>query len=71
MDLSNLSMIDIVRLQNQLQQELARRFEGRLMMVFSDIVGSTPYFAHFGDAMGRQLHQVHLWLLDQQPGGGG
>jgi class 3 adenylate cyclase len=65
MDLSNLTMTEIVRLQNQLQQELARRFESRLMMVFSDIVGSTPYFAHFGDAMGRQLHQLHLDLLSQ------
>jgi class 3 adenylate cyclase len=58
-------MTEIVRLQNQLQQELARRFESCLMMVFSDIVGSTPYFARFGDAMGRQLHQLHLDLLSQ------
>lgn len=26
-----------------------------MAIVFSDIVGSTPYFAHFGDAAGRQL----------------
>lgn len=59
MDLNTLSMTEIVRLQNQLQQELVRRFERRLLMVFSDIVGSTPYFARFGDAAGRQLHQLH------------
>ncbi len=59
MDTSHLSMTEIVRLQNQLQQELVRRFECRLLMVFSDIVGSTPYFARFGDAAGRQLHQLH------------
>jgi class 3 adenylate cyclase len=58
-------MTEIVRLQNQLQQELSRRFEHRLLMVFSDIVGSTPYFARFGDAMGRQLHQLHFDLIEQ------
>jgi class 3 adenylate cyclase len=34
-------------------------------MAFSDIVGSTPYFARFGDAVGRQLHQLHFDLLGQ------
>ena len=52
-DLSTLGMTEIVRLQNQLQQELRRRFERSLLMAFSDIVGSTPYFARFGDAVGR------------------
>lgn len=68
MDLSTLSMTEIVRLQNELQQELTRRFERRLLMVFSDIVGSTPYFARFGDAMGRQLHQLHFDLIEQSFG---
>jgi class 3 adenylate cyclase len=64
-DLGTLSMTEIVRLQNQLQQELRRRFERSLLMAFSDIVGSTPYFARFGDAVGRQLHQLHFDLLGQ------
>jgi class 3 adenylate cyclase len=64
-DLSTLNMTEIVRLQNQLQHELRRRFERSLLMVFSDIVGSTPYFARFGDAVGRQLHQLHVDLLSQ------
>jgi class 3 adenylate cyclase len=64
-DLGTLGMTEIVRLQNQLQQELTRRFERSLLMVFSDIVGSTPYFARFGDAVGRQLHQLHFDLLGQ------
>jgi class 3 adenylate cyclase len=67
-DLSTLTMTEIVRLQNQLQQELARRFERSLLMVFSDIVGSTPYFARFGDAVGRQLHQLHFDLLGESFG---
>ena len=62
--LSTLSMTEIVRLQNQLQQELRRRFERSLLMAFSDIVGSTPYFSRFGDAVGRQLHQLHFDLLE-------
>ena len=64
-DLSTLSMTEIVRLQNQLQHELRHRFERSLLMAFSDIVGSTPYFARFGDAVGRQLHQLHFDLLGQ------
>jgi len=64
-DLSTLNMTEIVRLQNQLQHELRRRFERSLLMAFSDIVGSTPYFSRFGDAVGRQLHQLHFDLLGQ------
>ena len=37
-------------------------------MAFSDIVGSTPYFARFGDAVGRQLHLLHGDLLGQAAG---
>ena len=64
-DLNTLTMTEIVRLQNQLQHELRRRFERSLLMAFSDIVGSTAYFARFGDATGRQLHQLHVDLLGQ------
>ncbi len=71
-ELGNLTLTEIIRLQNQLQQELTRRFERPLLMVFSDIVGSTPYFARHGDAMGRQMHQRHFDLLNQgfAPNGG-
>ena len=62
-DLQTLSMTEIIRLQNQLQEELTRRFERRLVLLFSDIVGSTGYFAQFGDAAGRQLQQLHIDLL--------
>jgi class 3 adenylate cyclase len=65
LDLGSLGLTEIVRLQHQLQQELRRRFERTLLMAFSDIVGSTPYFARFGDAVGRQLHQLHVDLLGQ------
>jgi class 3 adenylate cyclase len=62
-DLSTLSMTEIVRLQNQLSEELKRRFEKQQALAFSDIVGSTPYFARFGDEAGRRLQQRHFDLL--------
>ena len=40
------------------------RFERRRALVFSDVVGSTPYFARFGDEAGRQLQQRHVDLLN-------
>ena len=58
-------MTEIIRLQTLLSQELLRRFEISVALVFSDIVGSTPYFARFGDETGRQLQQLHLDLLEQ------
>jgi class 3 adenylate cyclase len=64
-DFETLSMTEIIRLQNLLQQALTRRFERNVALVFSDIVGSTPYFARFGDAAGRQLQQLHVDLLNK------
>ena len=63
LDTSTLSLAEIIRLQNVLQRELTRRFERQMALAFSDIVGSTPYFARFGDAAGRQLQQLHADLL--------
>ncbi|MDE1949867.1 MAG: adenylate/guanylate cyclase domain-containing protein [Burkholderiales bacterium] len=63
-ELGSLTMTEIIRLQGQLQQELTRRFQRSLLVMFSDIVGSTQYFARFGDAAGRQLQQLHADLLD-------
>jgi class 3 adenylate cyclase len=63
-DLGKLGMTEMLRLQEQLRQELATRFERQMALVFSDIVGSTPYFARFGDARGHQLQTLHTDLLD-------
>lgn len=65
LDFSTLSMTEIIRLQNALQQELTRRFERQIALAFSDIVDSTAYFARFGDAAGRQLQQLHVDLLSE------
>ncbi len=55
-----LSMTEIIRLQDTLSKALIRRFEKRIALVFSDVVGSTPYFARFGDEAGRKLQQRHV-----------
>ncbi|OYV01153.1 MAG: hypothetical protein CFE45_06085 [Burkholderiales bacterium PBB5] len=60
---SALSLPEILRLQDQLQQELPRRFQRPMALLFTDIVGSTAYFGRFGDVAGRQLQQLHLDLL--------
>src|SRR5437016_6902460 len=56
-------MTEMIQLQTQLGETLKRRFEKQLCLGFSDVVGSTPYFARFGDAAGRGLQQRHLDLL--------
>jgi class 3 adenylate cyclase len=62
-DPTTLSMTEIIRLQTLLSHELARRFEVDAALAFSDVVGSTAYFARFGDEAGRQLQQLHIDLL--------
>jgi len=63
LDLDTLSMTEIIRLQEQLQQALTRRFQCQLLLMFTDIVGSSAYFGRFGDGAGRGLQQLHLDLL--------
>jgi class 3 adenylate cyclase len=67
-----LSMTELIRLQDVLSKAIVRRFEKRLALVFSDVVGSTPYFARFGDQEGRKLQQRHYDLVSAaiQPEGG-
>jgi class 3 adenylate cyclase len=65
LDPSTLTMTEIIRLQTQLSQELARRFERVAALAFTDVVDSTAYFAQFGDEAGRRLQQLHLDLLEQ------
>ncbi len=57
-------MTELIRLQDVLSKAIVRRFEKRLALVFSDVVGSTPYFARFGDEAGRKLQQRHFDLLN-------
>jgi class 3 adenylate cyclase len=64
-DLETLSLTELVQLQNSIGETLKRRFEKLLCLCFSDVVGSTPYFARFGDAAGRGLQQRHFDVLAQ------
>src|SRR5207237_1155094 len=54
----------MIRHQTALGEALKRRFEKQLCLCFSDVVGSTPYFARFGDAAGRGLQQRHFDVLE-------
>ena len=63
-DLESLSLTEMIQLQTALGEVLKRRFERQLCLAFSDVVGSTPYFARFGDAAGRALQQRHFDALD-------
>ena len=56
-------MTEIIRLQTVLSQELTRRFERQLALVFTDIVDSTRYFALHGDEAGHRLQRLHFDLI--------
>lgn len=62
-DLEALSMTELIQLQARVVEVLRRRFERSLALVFTDVVGSTQYFARFGDVAGRTLQQQHFDLL--------
>ncbi len=64
-DFDAISFTEMVQLQNQISVELRRRFEKKLGLAFSDVVGSTAYFARFGDEAGRGMQQRHTDLLKQ------
>lgn len=60
MDFDALTFTEMIRLRDELSSALHRRFARDLALVFTDVVGSTNYFARFGDAAGRALQQRHL-----------
>lgn len=59
-----MSLADIIRLQDHLSQVLRRRFGRDVALIFTDIVGSTKYFNQFGDEAGRRLQQRHIDSLE-------
>jgi len=63
-DFERLTLTEMIQLQTALGEALKRRFEKQLCLCFSDVVGSTPYFARFGDAAGRGLQQRHFDVLE-------
>ncbi len=65
-DFSALTLTEMIRLREHLSEEITRKFERRLALAFSDVVGSTNYFARFGDRAGRALQQRHIDMLQEQ-----
>ncbi len=63
LDVDSLSLTEAIRLQSALSASITKRFQRQLALVFSDIVGSTPYFARFGNEAGHSLQQRHFDLL--------
>lgn len=57
------TLTELVRLQDLLSRVIVRRFQRPAAVVFTDVVGSTPYFARFGNEPGRKLQQRHFDLL--------
>src|SRR5262249_13943111 len=62
-DLSSFGLAELLRLRERLSEVLVRRFERSLAIAFTDVVGSTDYFAQFGDEAGRGPLQRHLDVL--------
>jgi len=55
----------------RLSQLLRRRFGRSLALVFTDVEGSTAYFARFGDEAGRALQQPHRHAARERGAVGG
>lgn len=64
-DFEGMTLTEMIRLREHLSEEISRKFERRVAVAFSDVVGSTQYFAQFGDHAGRALQQRHIDLLDE------
>lgn len=72
LDTESLTLTEIIQLQTLLSQTLQRRFEQKRALAFTDVAGSTEYFARFGDEAGRRLVQRHIDLLHKiLPSSGG
>jgi len=66
MNVDDLELVELIRLQARISEVLTRRFEQPLALAFSDVVGSSEYTARTGDEAGRVLQQRHLDLVSQQ-----
>ena len=45
LDLETMSLTEMIRLRELISEVLLRRFERNLALAFTDVVGSTAYFA--------------------------
>jgi len=63
-DFERMSLQEFAALKQEIERTIKRRFERRIALVFTDVVGSTAFFEHYGDAAGRALIERHHRLLD-------
>jgi class 3 adenylate cyclase len=59
----HLSLAELIRLRDGISQLLWQKFGRNLALVFTDVEGSTAYFARFGDEAGRALQQSHIEIF--------
>ena len=59
-DYDALSLTELIKLQDEIERETRSRYERRMALVFTDVVGSTAYMERHGDTAGRALLQRHL-----------
>ncbi len=65
LDLDNLPLQELIKLQEEVGRVLARRFQRDKSLVFTDVVDSTGAFVRHGNAAGRALLQRHLAVLQE------
>ena len=63
-DWDKLSLQDFIQLQAEVASQLRRRFERKIALAFTDVVGSTAYFELKGDIAGKRLMQRHHDLVN-------
>lgn len=58
-DVSNLSVESLLRIRNYIDDQITRHYEKEVTVMFTDMVGSTTFFANRGAIAGRALLQRH------------
>ena len=64
-NLNDLTLTEIIQLQNSLSAHISQRYEQDLAVAFSDIIGSTAYFNRFGNEAGHRIQQQHYDILSE------
>ncbi|HVY62668.1 MAG TPA: adenylate/guanylate cyclase domain-containing protein [Planctomycetota bacterium] len=63
LDLSSLSLDEMMQVQNHISKVLRKRFERERALAFTAVLGAEAYFQAFGDEAGRRLIQRHLDIM--------
>lgn len=62
-DTSNVSVETLLRIRNYIDDEITQHYEKEVSVMFTDMVGSTTFFANRGTIAGRALLQRHNDIL--------